>query len=76
MCVGIPMRLAAVQGEMGTVEESGVSLEISLALLDKAAVGDYVLVHAGYAIEVIDAEEAQVTLDLLRQVGIIRSKES
>jgi hydrogenase expression/formation protein HypC len=71
MCVGIPMKLSAVAGEVGTVEEAGVNREVSLALLDGARVGDYVLIHAGYAIELIDPQEAQETLDLLRQAGLI-----
>jgi hydrogenase expression/formation protein HypC len=71
MCVGIPMKLSTVAGEVGTVEEAGVSREVSLALLDGARVGDYVLIHAGYAIELIDPQEAQETLDLLRQAGLI-----
>jgi hydrogenase expression/formation protein HypC len=71
MCVGIPMKLIAIEGELGTVEASGVEREIGLALLEHPRIGDYVLVHAGYAIEQIDPEEAQATLALLREAGLL-----
>jgi hydrogenase expression/formation protein HypC len=71
MCVGIPMKLISISGEIGTVEESGVEREVGLALLDDPQIGNYVLIHAGYAIEQIDPEEAQVTLALLREAGLL-----
>jgi hydrogenase expression/formation protein HypC len=71
MCIGIPMKLVEVRGDVGVVEEAGVRREIGLALIDEPVLGHYVLVHAGYAIEIIDPEEAAETLRLLRQVGIL-----
>jgi hydrogenase expression/formation protein HypC len=71
MCIGIPMKLISISGEIGTVEESGVEREVGLALLEDPQIGHYVLVHAGYAIEQIDPEEAQITLALLRKVGLV-----
>ncbi len=71
MCVGIPMKLVAIEGELGTVEAAGVEREVGLALLEHPRIGDYVLVHAGYAIEQIDPEEAQETLALLREAGLL-----
>ena len=71
MCVGIPMKLIAIEGEIGTVEASGVEREVGLALLEQPRIGDYVIVHAGYAIEQIDPEEAAETLALLRQAGLL-----
>jgi hydrogenase expression/formation protein HypC len=71
MCVGIPMKLVAVEGQLGVVEEAGVRREVGLALLDEPEVGHYVLIHAGYAIELIDPEEAQETLALLREAGFL-----
>jgi hydrogenase expression/formation protein HypC len=71
MCVGIPMKLTAITGNIGTVEEEGVCREVGLDLLEAPQIGSYVIVHAGYAIEQLDPEEAQVTLDLLRQVHIL-----
>ncbi len=68
MCLGIPMRIVERDGEAAVVESGGVRKEIRLDLVRDAAVGDYVLVHAGYAIERLDESEALETLDLLRQV--------
>ena len=75
MCIGIPMKLTSIEGPLGTVEQGGVSHQISLALLEQPRVGQYVLIHAGYAISQLDAEEANETLDLLQQVGIIQIHE-
>ena len=71
MCIGIPMKLTSIEGQVGTVEEGGVSHQISLALLEDAEIGQYVLIHAGYAISQLDPEEAAETLDLLHQIGVI-----
>ena len=75
MCIGIPMQLTSIDGDLGTVEEGGVTHQISLALLEGAEVGQYVLIHAGYAISQLDPEEAAETLDLLHQAGIIQFQE-
>jgi hydrogenase expression/formation protein HypC len=71
MCVGIPMKLVAIEGQLGVVEEAGVRREVGLALLEEPKLGHYVLIHAGYAIELIDPEEAQETLALLREAGLL-----
>lgn len=68
MCLAVPMKLVARQDFVGVVELSGVHREISLMLLPEAQVGEYVLVHAGYAIAQVDTQEAEATLQLLRQV--------
>jgi hydrogenase expression/formation protein HypC len=75
MCIGIPMKLVEVEGEVGIVEEAGVRREVGLALLEAPRVGDYVIVHAGYAIECLDPAEAEETLDLLRRAGILGAEE-
>jgi len=69
VCLAIPMELVEKQGVEGTVELGGVRRKVSLALVDDAQVGDHVLVHAGYAIAKVDAEEARETLELLSQIG-------
>ena len=68
MCLAVPMLLVAKEGLRGVVELSGVRREVSLMLLPEAEVGEYVLVHAGYAIARVDQEEAEETLRLLRDV--------
>jgi len=68
MCLAIPARVTAIQGNTATVDFGGVTRQISIALLDKVSVGDYVIVHTGYAIQKMDPEEAQKTLQLWRQI--------
>ena len=65
------MKIDAIDGELGIVEEEGVRREVSLALVEDPKVGDYVIVHAGYAIQRLDPEEALETLELLRQAGLV-----
>ncbi len=69
MCLAVPARVVAVEGEQATVELGGVRKTISLALVDEVAVGDFVLVHVGHALTVLDAGEAERTLALLRQMA-------
>ncbi len=70
MCLAIPMEVVE-RGELeGTAVLHGVRRQVSLALCPEARVGDHVLVHAGYAIGVVDAEEAQRTLEILHEVTL------
>jgi len=69
MCLAVPMQLIERDQELGTVEIDGVRREVSLMLLDDAKVGEYLLIHAGYAIGRVDEAEAKETLELLRQLG-------
>jgi hydrogenase expression/formation protein HypC len=75
MCLGIPMKVVEVHGDRGMVEIGGVKREASFQLLENVKIGEYVLVHAGYAINKIDEEEAQETLDLLREIAIEMEKD-
>ncbi len=68
MCLGIPMRILERNGDDAVAESGAVRKNIRLDLLTNVAVGDYVLIHAGYAIERVDEREALETLDLIRQV--------
>jgi len=69
MCLALPMRVTAVDGARATIAVEGLEQECSLMLVPGAGVGDYVLVHAGYAISVLSETEAQETYDLLREMG-------
>jgi hydrogenase expression/formation protein HypC len=69
MCLAIPALVKTVEGEQAVVDIEGVTREVSLTLTPDARVGDYVLLHTGYAISVIDEAEARETLDLLRQMA-------
>jgi len=62
MCLAIPGKVKSIEGTTGIVELGGVSRKTSLQLVPDASVGSYVLVHAGFAIQVIDEEEAKETL--------------
>lgn len=66
MCLAVPLRIEAIEGEMGLVELGGVRRQVSLVLTPEARVGDYVIIHTGFALSVLDEEEAQETLKLLR----------
>jgi len=69
MCLAIPMKLIEVQGARGIVALGGIRKEIMLTLTPDARIGDYVIIHAGYAIEILNEEEAEQTLDLLREIS-------
>ena len=66
MCLGVPMQVKTIENEMAVCEIDGVQREASLMMIDDVAVGDYVLIHAGFAIEKVDEEEARLTLQALR----------
>ena len=67
MCLGVPMQVKTLENEMAVCEIDGVQREASLMMIDDVQVGDYVLIHAGFAIEKIDDDEAQLTLKALRE---------
>jgi len=69
MCLAIPARITAVFDQQAEVEVGGVARTIGLWLTPEAKIGDYVYVHAGYAISIVDEEEAQDSLRLLRQLA-------
>jgi hydrogenase expression/formation protein HypC len=74
MCLGIPGKVVEIRQDaglpMGTVDFGGVRREACLAYVaDQVAVGDYVIVHVGFALSRVDEEEAERTLDILRQMG-------
>ena len=69
MCLAIPARIIDINGVMATADVGGVRKTISLALVDDIAVNDYVIVHVGYALNRLDPAEAQLTLNLFRQVA-------
>ena len=68
MCLAIPAKVVSRDDDgLATVDILGVTRKISLDLTPDASAGDFVLVHAGFAIEVVDEQYAQETLDLIRQ---------
>jgi hydrogenase expression/formation protein HypC len=70
MCLAVPAEVVELRdGGMALVQVGGLRQEISLLLLDGVEVGDYVLVHAGFAIEKVDREEAERTRELLEELA-------
>jgi hydrogenase expression/formation protein HypC len=69
MCLAVPMKVISREEASGVAEMSGVKKEISFLMLPEAQIGDYVIVHAGFAIEKLNEEEAQKTLALFREIA-------
>jgi hydrogenase expression/formation protein HypC len=75
MCLGVPGKIASVYVadglRMGTIDFGGVTREACLAYVPEAEIGDYVLIHVGFAISLLSAAEAQATLETLRDIASI-----
>lgn len=69
MCLAVPVLIETIEDTRAVVELGGVKRTISLMLTPEARVGNYVLVHAGYAIGILDEEEAKETLHLLEEMA-------
>lgn len=68
MCLAIPAQVTELLDDnMATVDILGVTRDVSLDLTPQAAVGDYVLVHAGFSIEIVDEQFAQETIEIIKQ---------
>jgi len=68
MCLAVPAKIEAIEGENATVSLAGVQARVAVTLTPEAKVGDYVLVHAGFAITVVDADDARETFAILREM--------
>lgn len=68
MCLAIPMKVIKIDGEFGDAELGGIIRKVNLQLLPLAKIGDYIIVHAGFAIQRLDEEEAEKTLSILREM--------
>jgi len=81
MCLSIPGKLIEITSQLdevfrvGKVSFDGIIKEVSLTLVPEAIVGDYVLVHVGAAISIIDEDEAEKTFDLLKQLNELNELE-
>ena len=78
MCLGIPGKIIEVNDQnslrMGKVDFGGVVREACLEAIPDAKVGDYAIVHAGFALNILSEEEAQETLDLLREISALQDE--
>ncbi|MBM3321480.1 MAG: HypC/HybG/HupF family hydrogenase formation chaperone [Candidatus Eisenbacteria bacterium] len=80
MCLAVPGKIRSISGDdpltrMGKVDFGGVVKDVALAYVPEAGVGDYVIVHVGFAISTLDEEEARKTLELLREMGEAADRE-
>ena len=69
MCLAIPAKVIAMDNGMATIDMEGTQREVSTLLIEDLALGDYVIVHAGFAIHKIDETEAQESLKVLRELA-------
>lgn len=74
MCLALPARIVELrENESGIVDLGGVRKEVSLALVEEVGVGDYVIVHVGYALSKLDTGEAEATLRLFAELGELQT---
>ncbi|MBL6946596.1 MAG: HypC/HybG/HupF family hydrogenase formation chaperone [Rhodospirillales bacterium] len=77
MCLAIPARVMSIDDqELATVDIGGVQKDVSVSLLEGVEVGDYVIVHTGFALSKLDPEEAKITLDLFAEIAAYGEKVS
>ena len=78
MCLGVPGKIIEIYEAgglpMGKIDFGGVTREACLSYVPEAKVGDYTIIHVGFALNLISEEEAQETLDLLRQIAEVESE--
>lgn len=72
MCLAIPAKVVALnEGDMASVEIGGVKKDISVSLVEGIEVGDYVIIHTGFALSKLDPEEAEKTLELFAEIAVL-----
>jgi hydrogenase expression/formation protein HypC len=78
VCLGVPGKVIEIYEsnglQMGVIDFGGVTREACLAYVPEAKIGDYTIIHVGFALNVISEEEAQETLDLLRQIADLQAE--
>jgi len=75
VCLAIPVRIKSIDGTEAEVETGGITRKTSLMLTPEAKVGDYVLLHAGYAINILDQAEAEETLAIFAEMSKLMENE-
>lgn len=68
MCLAIPMEIIKIKGDVGRARVEGLELDVNLQFIKNVKKGDFVIIHAGFAIEILDRKKAQETLDLFREM--------
>ncbi len=67
MCLAIPVKIVEIKGDKGTVEMGGVKKEVGLNFIPEAKIGDWILLHTGFGLEIISEEDAKETIDALNE---------
>ena len=68
MCLAVPMKVEKIEGAIATVESGGMEMQVDISLTPDVKVGEYVIVHAGFAIEKLKTDEAEETLKMIAEV--------
>lgn len=76
MCLAVPVQVKSIQGDEAEVEAGGTSYKASIRLTPEVRVGDYVLLHTGYSISIVDKEEAEQSLAIFRELEKISNNEN
>ncbi|MFH0874650.1 MAG: HypC/HybG/HupF family hydrogenase formation chaperone [archaeon] len=66
MCYAIPAKIISIQSDTANVDYGGVTKKINLSLIDNPKLGDYILIHAGFAIEKLDKKSAEESIEIIR----------
>lgn len=74
MCIAVPAMIEEINGSEAVVNYGGVKLKTNITFIENPAVGDYVLIHAGCAVEKLDKEEAEETLEIFRELAEVIEK--
>jgi len=75
MCLAIPSKIISINGDEAEVDTGGTIYKANISLTPEAEVGDYVLLHTGYAIGIVDKEEAEETLRIFREMEALSENE-
>jgi hydrogenase expression/formation protein HypC len=67
MCLAVPMKIIEIKGDEAVVELEGFQKEINISLMEDIKIGEYVMVHAGFAIQRVDTSEIEATLEVLKE---------
>ncbi len=71
MCLAVPSQIKSIEGDYAEVEIGGVERKVNIVLTPEAKPGDYILVHTGYSIGIVNEEEAEATIQLFNELGIV-----
>ena len=74
MCLAVPMKIIETDGNIATLEVDGITTRANVSLIEHAAPGDYVIIHAGFAIECLDEKEAEKRIELFSELAALEDQ--